>query len=267
MSTVVIKEEPVGPGGADGSAPAGLADNSSAAQRPDHIPEKFWDAEKGTVRYDDLAKSYVELEKKLGQPKDAPAAETEEAAQDEAQAQQVANILEANGLDPERFTVEIQQNGSLSEESYAELEAKGFPRQMVDQYLAGAGLMSEYAEVLTEQQLADIYTVTGGEDNFRAMQDWAAVNVDEKSLATYNEMVNSGNPAQAKAAVTWIKSMYTDANGQEPSLRTGTAGPGPSAEPFGSTAQLKAAMSDARYRSDPAYRAEVIKRLSVSNIL
>jgi len=32
-------------------------------QRPDNIPEKFWDAEKGEVRLDELAKSYAELEK------------------------------------------------------------------------------------------------------------------------------------------------------------------------------------------------------------
>lgn len=34
--------------------------------RPSTIPEKFWDGEAGEVRVDALAKSYVELERKLG---------------------------------------------------------------------------------------------------------------------------------------------------------------------------------------------------------
>ena len=38
----------------------------AAPQRPEHIPEKFWDPEAGTVRVDALARSYGELERKLG---------------------------------------------------------------------------------------------------------------------------------------------------------------------------------------------------------
>lgn len=34
--------------------------------RPESIPEKFWDGEAGEVRVDALAKSYLELERKLG---------------------------------------------------------------------------------------------------------------------------------------------------------------------------------------------------------
>ncbi|HBV11629.1 MAG TPA: hypothetical protein DEB60_00680, partial [Brevundimonas sp.] len=29
------------------------------AERPDHIPEKFWDAEAGAIRAEDMAKSYA----------------------------------------------------------------------------------------------------------------------------------------------------------------------------------------------------------------
>lgn len=35
-------------------------------ERPNGIPDKFWDTETGTVRTDALVKSYVELEKKFG---------------------------------------------------------------------------------------------------------------------------------------------------------------------------------------------------------
>jgi len=255
-----MQEEPTG-----AEAPV---DNSPSG-RPEHIPEKFWDADKGEANYEALAKSYSELEKKLGAPRqEEPQAEptNEPTAEQQAEAAQVSNILQANGLDPERFTVEIQQNGQLSDESYAELAGKGFPKEMVDQYLAGAGLISEYTEVLTQAQLSEVYEATGGEDGFNAMSQWAAQNVDEKNLQTYNEMVNSGNVAQAKAAVTWLKTMYVEANGNEPSLVNGDTFGRTAVEPFRSNAQLTAAMRDPRYHNDPAYRAEVYERLRVSSV-
>lgn len=40
-----------------------------APQRPEYLPEKFWDAAKGEPRWEDLAKSYGELERKVGKAK------------------------------------------------------------------------------------------------------------------------------------------------------------------------------------------------------
>ena len=45
---------------------ADTAEPQAAAERPAHIPEKFWDAESGAVRTEALLRSYVELERKLG---------------------------------------------------------------------------------------------------------------------------------------------------------------------------------------------------------
>jgi len=264
MATATFQDEPT----TAGAMPADPVDNPSG--RPDHVPEKFWDAEKGEVRTDAVLKSYTELEKRLGAPQQQPAEPQQNADEPSPEAreqgEQVANILEANGLDPQRFNVEIEQNGSLSEESYSELESKGFTRDMVDQYLAGAGLIGEYAEVLTESQLESVYSSVGGEESFNAMSAWAAQNVDESALETYNDMVNSGNPAQAQAAVTWIKSMYTDANGSEPNLLNGESNQRDTVEPFRSTAQITEAMRDPRYKSDPAYREDVARRLYASDL-
>lgn len=47
---------------ADGKEPEKKAD---VAERPDDVPEKFWDKEKGELRTDDVLKSYKELEKTL----------------------------------------------------------------------------------------------------------------------------------------------------------------------------------------------------------
>lgn len=55
-----------GQGSGQGSGQQGAgAQNGDQVQRPEYIPEKFWDAEKKAPRIEDLGKSYVELERKL----------------------------------------------------------------------------------------------------------------------------------------------------------------------------------------------------------
>lgn len=39
----------------------------TGSERPDHIPEKFWNAEQNAIRTEELLKSYGELERRLGE--------------------------------------------------------------------------------------------------------------------------------------------------------------------------------------------------------
>jgi uncharacterized protein YnzC (UPF0291/DUF896 family) len=48
---------------------------ATAVERPDYIPEKFWDGEKKSPRVEDLAKSYVKLEGERGKFKETLTAE------------------------------------------------------------------------------------------------------------------------------------------------------------------------------------------------
>lgn len=61
MSEIEIAEVETGPAPDAVEAAAPMA-----ADRPEHVPEKFWDSEGGAVRTEALLKSYVELERKLG---------------------------------------------------------------------------------------------------------------------------------------------------------------------------------------------------------
>lgn len=57
-----------GAGAADaGAAPAAAAAAPLKAERPDYVPEKFWDTDAGTARLEDLGKSYAELERERGE--------------------------------------------------------------------------------------------------------------------------------------------------------------------------------------------------------
>jgi hypothetical protein len=50
--------DPAGGGNTAGDQPTG-----GGAQRPDYVPEKFWDAEKGEVRVKDVLTSYAEIQR------------------------------------------------------------------------------------------------------------------------------------------------------------------------------------------------------------
>lgn len=273
MTSVTVTPEVTG---AEAPAPA-----DTTPQRPDFIPEKFWDAEKGEANIEAMAKAHAELESKFGSQgndqggddkpsEDAPNEDAKDGDDDQNldEDSEVFKALVDRGLDPKHYSLELEQNGSLSDDSYAQLAEAGFPRAVVDQYLAGANAaetVEAAGKVLAEKQIAEVKAVAGGDEGFKAIQEWAANNASQEDLQTYNDMVNSGNVAQAKAAVSWLKGMYEDANGREPNL-LGGEGRAPAAEPFRSSAQVVEAMSDPRYKSDPAYREDVAKRLAASNL-
>ena len=52
-----------------------IADQPATANRPEDVPEKFWDSEAGQLRVDALLKSYRELERRLSQRLAPPAAD------------------------------------------------------------------------------------------------------------------------------------------------------------------------------------------------
>ncbi|MBZ5882535.1 hypothetical protein LAX69_24565, partial [Escherichia coli] len=94
---------------------------------------------------------------------------------------------------------------------------------------------------------------------------WAASNLTNAELQAYNAQVEGGNLTAAKMAVQGLKARFEAENGNEPSLLNGVTG-GDSTEVFRSTAELTAAMRDPRYKKDPAYRADVERKLSKSSL-
>ena len=63
-----------------------------------------------------------------------------------------------------------------------------------------------------------------------------------------------------------MKAQYDNANGFEGTMYTGKAPTSTSQDVFRSQAELVAAMSDARYDSDPAYRQDIIEKLDRSDL-
>lgn len=232
------------------------------AERPSWLPEKFKSPE-------DLAKSYAELEKKLGgapkkaeePPKEQPKKGEELKITPKEETKQDAEAtLQEVGLKMDEFEAEFTEKGALSEESYGKLEAKGIPKAMVDAYIAGQ-------QALAQQQTDMLLTETiGGRDVFQKAVEWAAVNMDPQDVAEYNEAVKSKNPTAIKLALKNLKVAYEGSMGNPPKLLQGDRSAA-SVDTYESKAQLVEDMRNPMYKKDPAFRAKVEAKLARSNIL
>tara|TARA_E500000331_G_C17072759_1_gene633354 strand:- start:48 stop:797 length:750 start_codon:yes stop_codon:yes gene_type:complete len=231
-----------------------VVETPTTEARPEWLPEKFSSAE-------DLAKAYSELETKQSQkvettPEATPEATTE--SNDLEIDQAADNAVQAAGLNMEELQNEYDTNGTLNEESFAALEKAGISKDYVDAFIAGQ-------EAIANNIGNEVRAGVGGNESYNELVSWAKDSLQPNEIAAYNDAVNSGNLDTIKLAVGGLKARYDSANGTEPQLVSGKNTPD-AANGFESWAQLTEAMKDARYAKDPAYRAEIQKKLSNSSI-
>ena len=225
---------------------ANKAEDTKAAQtvesdRPDWLPEKFQSPE-------DMAKAYNELQSKLGEgSKEKDSSAKEKAEPNQTVMQEIIDSA----------TNEFIESGELTDKSFKALEEQGLPREIVEAYVAGQ-------RALMENQVNQVKATVGGEENYNAMAEWAAENLDQSELDAFNEVVESGSINQAQMAVRGLYSQFASAGGKAPNLIQGNTS-GSAVKPFNSAAQVTEAMRDPRYKNDPAYRKTVEDRLAVTS--
>ena len=219
--------------------------------RPEWLPEKFGSAE-------DLAKAYSELETKQGQKTEVtPEATTE--SNDSLEIDKAADdAVESAGLNMVDLQSEYDTSGTLNDESFAALEKAGISKDYVDAFIAGQ-------EAIANNIGNEVRAGVGGNESYNEIVSWAKASLQPNEIAAYNDAVNSGNLDTIKLAVGGLKARHDSANGVEPQLVSGKSGPD-STNGFDSWAQLTEAMKDVRYAKDPAYRAEIQKKLATSNL-
>ena len=252
-TTNLITPEPVAPVGHEQKM-IDLVDSRSAAaagaDRPEWLPEKFKTVE-------EMAASYKELEAKQSgkatvETPVAPTANPTQAAAESAVA--------SAGLDMAALQAEYARDGTLSPESFAALAAKGFDRQAFDNYVEGRQAVQTAFE-------ADVKVATpGGSDKYPEMMEWAKVNLNPAEIEAYNAAMNTSNRDQAKLAIAGLGARFSAAVGHEPNLQGGRVNGGID-DSYQSLAQMKAAMADPKYKSDPAYRKSVAQKLERSSIM
>ena len=165
-----------------------------------------------------LEQAYVELQKKLGEPRD-----------------------------------EVQSTKDESETTASTEEEETSSDDEAD------------VETLSEAQAQDLMDMVGGDKAYKSMLSWANDNFSQDEVAMYDGVMESGNPNAIFFAVQALQARYNDAVGSDGQLLTGR-GAQNTDDSFKSQAELVAAMSDPRYDRDPAYRADLMRRLENSDV-
>jgi hypothetical protein len=231
-----------------------VVDTAEKTERPAWLPEKFKTAE-------ELAASYVELEKKLGKPADQKTPEDPPAdppATDQAVAEATAALAE-KGLDYAKLQDEFLKDGKLSDDTLADLEKRGIPRAAVDDFVAAR------VEQATSERAFALDGV--GEEKFGAVVAWAKTNLPAADIETFNTSITSAKSKEGlKAAVANLVARYEQVNGSEPALINLNGSPA-SGDVYQSVAQMQADMLNPKYDKDPAFRASVATKLARSQIM
>lgn len=235
----------------ESAAEMGLIEDTSseptqaAEERPEWLPEKFSSPEA-------MAKAYGELEARMSR------GNTEQEQTDAPSESEAREATEAVGIDFDGLTQEYYDNEGLTQESYDKLSEAGIPRHIVDQFISGQ-------EATAEMQRNSIIEEAGGDAEYSNMVNWAAENFSEDEVTAFNNTVTTGDPTSVRMAVAGLKARFESAQGNEPQRMV--SGEAASANVYRSNAELVQDMSDPRYHSDPAFRADVMKKLERSDIM
>lgn len=236
-----------------------LTKPETAPQRPESVPEKFWDAEKGQVNTEALLKSYTELERTRTQqepaaaPEDnapAPVAEDGKIKKAEAPQEPQPNPLTSIIAEAQQ---EYAGSREVSDETVAKLEEAGIPREVFALYLKGVQAQ--------EQAVAEAtYSVVGGKESYDEMARWAANNLSDAELDAFNTALD--NEALRENAVRGLYARFSEARPNEGRMiapnGSSEAGPG---DVYQTRDQLIADQKDPRYATDGAFRQQVQDKL------
>ena len=217
---------------------------------------------------EELESAYLSLQKKLGQEEETDYEESDEGyAEEEETDEEVSDDAPAVSLINEASEEYYANEGTLSEETIGRFSEMS-STDLVNAYLeiqANNPQAPQQAVELSEAQVNSVQNAAGGEANYTRIIEWAASNLDNKSIDAFDSVVDSGNPAAINIAFAGLQSRYNEANGYEGRMLQGKP-----ADSRGdvdrSQAELVAAMGDPRYDTDPAYRADVIQKLDQSDL-
>tara|TARA_B100000674_G_scaffold220748_1_gene180920 strand:- start:296 stop:1129 length:834 start_codon:yes stop_codon:yes gene_type:complete len=233
---------------------------------------------------EDLAASYKELEGKLGdvaKTKEEPVAEEVNEYQEDGSVnydlarqqygEKLGELFEQSEIDPFAINKHYQENnGTITEEHYKQLEQTGLPRNLIDSYLNGLQPQegTQPAADPSFPEYEDIVGIAGGEEKYLEMLQWMDGNIPKEELQEFDKIVDAEkrNIPQVTLAVQKMFTRYRNAMGVEPKLISGQTSSSPNTKVFRSNAEVVAAMRDPRYKTDIAFQHEVQRRLAESNV-
>ena len=226
-----------------------------AEQQEQMLAGKFKTAE-------DLEQGYIELQKKLGEPKEEQAEPEQPEAKEEEKPEEEEEKVDTAFLDT---LWEESQSEKFTKETLSKLEEMK-PQDLAQMYLDYRSEAKEpQGQAFTEENITDLKGVAGGDEGYTEMMGWAKSNLKKAEVDMYDQVMDQGNPLAAFFAVQALKYRFDDAKGVDGEMLQGKA-PKSAADTFKSQAQVVKAMSDDRYEKDPAYRQAIYDKLERSNL-
>lgn len=221
---------------------------------------------------EDLEKAYLELQKKLGQKEDkeegAESGEESEAESTDSTEEETPDELAAEKDTLLKASEEYYSNNNqLKPETIEKL--KELPSEkLIEAYLELQKNSDPVAaKPLSDADAAEIVKSVGGEASYNETLAWAAENLTPAEVAAYDNVVNTGNKDAIFFAVQALNQRYKDAVGFEGNQVSGKSVKNTAVKGFRSQAELARAISDPRYRNDPAYRLDIETKLAASGDL
>ena len=210
-------------------------------ERPDNVPEKFWDKEKGETRIDDVFKSLNELEKKLSQGKHKAPEEYD------------YEILDKNGWtkdDPVvgKFT-EWSKANNISQENFNEIVS-----EVIE--IAGQGEAQE--KINSQKELEKLGN--NGKGVLKQNLDWIEGKVNQGVFTREEADIIDGwgKTAEGIKLISKIKNLTGDLS---PIPIVDDVEAKESDDDF--TARMDSMMSDERYGNDMDYTRKVEKEFEL----
>ena len=255
-----------------------------AEQQGELLAGKYKNAE-------ELEQAYVELQKKLGdkdgvQEGKQETQEVEEESTEESEepelyredgsvnyesvnkdyGETLGNLFKEKNVDPYSIAKHFyENNGQITEEMHNQLTGAGIAKEAVDAYLAGRAKDMGMNSDVNQSDIDSIYKSVGGEQQYKNLMSWAADNLSQDSINSFDNLVNTGDRNSIQLAVNGLLAQYQNDAGYEGRMLQGKPAR-TNTDVYESQAQLVAAMSDPRYDNDPAYRQEVIAKLDRSDL-
>jgi hypothetical protein len=233
---------------------------------------------------EELETAYLELQKKLGE---TPASTAEDTAEEPAKeyefysedgsvnydtanevyGEQLGNVFKNNDIDPFAMNKHFEENnGTLSDEMIDKLGAAGLNKELVESYLKGVrdelGFQPPQP-TLSDAEVSEIKGIANGEEGYQSLMEWAANNLSKEDTKNYDDVLATGNKTAIKFAVKALMGQYEDANGRDSKIVTGKESP---QESYRSMAEVVRDMNKPEYTQDQAFRDDVLRKLSTSNL-
>ena len=157
------------------------------------------------------------------------------------------------------------QADKFSQESFDRLKSMNSADFLKMYFDYRSGVENNQGDVISNEEASQLRGLVGGDEAYTQMTEWAGQNMSEQEIDMYDSIMQRGDKASSYFAMQALKARYTDGVGSDGQLLTGK--PARSQQRgFRSQAELVRAMSDPRYDTDPAYRADVAATLESSNI-